>query len=78
MVGIHVKPGKWGENRDFAKAIVSVGTHDEAPDDRAYWLSRSAEERIAGVEFLGRQFYSYASAEPELRRFLEVVERAGR
>lgn len=77
MIGI-VKTGNGLDVQRFAKEVVSVGTHDEGLDDRAYWLSRSAEERIAGVEFLCRQFYSYASAEPELRRVLEVVERAGR
>jgi len=78
MLCIQDRPGERRQDQDFAKEVVSVGTHDEAPDDRAYWLGRSAEERIAGVGFLGRQFYSYASAEPELRRILEVVERTGR
>lgn len=74
MLGTEDKKGFSGFEQPFARDVVSIGTLNEEPNDRAFWLSRSAEERIAGVEFLCRQFYSYASAEPEFRRFVEVVD----
>ena len=54
---------------------ISIGSVTDDYDDLSYWLSKSPEERIEGVEFLRRQFYSYGEAEQEFRRFLEVTER---
>ncbi len=56
--------------------ILSVSSHDTDSGDLEYWLSRSDEERFAGIEFLRRQFYDYGKAERELHRFFEVIERA--
>jgi hypothetical protein len=53
----------------------STGSFEDAPDDRAYWLSKPPEDRIEAVEFILRQFYSYGKAEQEFRRFFEIVER---
>lgn len=57
------------------RTAVSVGTFADEPDDLAWWLSRPPEERIAGIEFLRRQFFAYGKARPEFRRLLEVAER---
>jgi hypothetical protein len=57
----------------IAKAI-SVGTFEDEPDDLAYWLSQSPEDRLAGIELLRQQFFPYGEARQELRRFLEIAE----
>jgi hypothetical protein len=60
------------------RTAVSFGTFEDEPDDVAYWLKQSPETRLAGIEFLRQQFYSYGEARRELRRFLEIAERAPR
>jgi hypothetical protein len=60
------------------RSAFSVGTFADEPDDRAYWLSQKPEDRLAGIEFLRRQFYDYGKAEQEFCRFFEVAERERR
>jgi len=59
--------------KDFVldRSSVAIGSIDDEPDDLAYWLRQSPETRIAGIEFLRRQFFSYGEARPEFCRFLE-------
>jgi hypothetical protein len=54
---------------------LSIGSFDDERDDLAYWLEQPPEDRIAAIEHLRQQFFSYGEARQELRRFLEVVER---
>jgi hypothetical protein len=56
------------------RSKLSIGTLDDEPDDVGYWLKQSPADRIAGIEFLRQQFFSYAKARPEFRRLLEVTE----
>ena len=56
------------------RAALTIGSFDDEPDDLSYWLEQTPEARLAGIEFLRRQFYSYGEARHQLRRFLEVVE----
>jgi hypothetical protein len=53
---------------------ISVGSFDDEPDDLSYWLSRPPEDRIAAIEYLRQQFFTYGEARQELRRFFEVTE----
>jgi hypothetical protein len=53
---------------------ISVGSFDDKPDDLSYWLSRPPEDRIAAIEHLRQQFFTYGEARQELRRFFEVTE----
>ncbi len=57
----------------FEKTLSVSSLNDES-GDLAYWLSRSGEERLAGIEFFRRQFYDYGKAEQELHRIFEVIE----
>lgn len=41
--------------------------------DLAYWMSRPAEERVAAVDFLRRQYYGNSK---KLRRVVQVIQRA--
>jgi len=41
--------------------------------DLAYWMSRPAEERVAAVDFLRKQYYGSSE---RLRRVAQVIQRA--
>lgn len=60
------------------RSSLTIGSFDDEPDDLHYWLEQTPETRLAGIEFLRRQFYSYGEARQELRRFLEIAERPRR
>jgi hypothetical protein len=44
-----------------------------AKDDLLYWLSRPAEERVAAVDYLRKQYYGSTE---RLQRVARVVQRA--
>ena len=56
------------------RTAVSIGTFADEPDDLAYWRNQTPTDRLAGIEFLRRQFFSYGKARPEFRRLLEIAE----
>ncbi|MBI4625725.1 MAG: hypothetical protein HY736_21205 [Verrucomicrobia bacterium] len=60
------------------RSALTIGACDDEPDDLGYWLKQTPETRLAGIEFLRRQFYSYGEARSELRRFLEIAQRPPR
>lgn len=63
-----------GDARDMRSTEISIGSFDDEPDDLTYWLSQSPEDRIAAIEHLRQQFFTYGEARQELRRFFEVTE----
>ena len=64
--------------KNFAldRTALTIGTVDDEPDDLGFWLKQTPETRLAGIEFLRRQFYSYGEARSQFRRFLEIARRA--
>lgn len=52
---------------------MDLESHDEIRQNREYWLSRPAEERIAAVEFYRRQVYG-DNYPQRLQRVARVVE----
>ena len=60
------------------KSAFSVSKLDDEPDERAYWWSKTPEERLRAAEFLRRNLYGYDPATLRLQRVLEVVELTGR
>jgi hypothetical protein len=46
----------------------------DEPPQYEYWLTRSVQERVAGVEELRRTFYGTALTESRLPRVFGVVE----
>jgi hypothetical protein len=57
-------------------AISISGLHDQS-DEKAYWLSKTPEERLAALELM-RQIvygYDYATA-PRLQRVFAIAERS--
>ena len=60
------------------RSALTIGSFDDEPDDVRYWLRQTPETRLAGIEFLRQQFFSYGEARPQLRRFLEIAQRPRR
>lgn len=60
-------------DRTAFKVFSSIA--EAEADERAYWHSRTPEERLRHVEFLRRLNYGHRATE-RLQRVLEVAERA--
>jgi len=58
----------------FDRSRVEFGSLEQEPDDVEYWLRQPPAARLAGIEFLRRQFYSYGEARREFRRLLEIAQ----
>lgn len=56
------------------KRAFSVGRLEDGPDERAYWFSKTPEERLRAAEFLRQSLYGYDPATVRLQRVFEVVE----
>jgi hypothetical protein len=56
------------------KTALSVGTLSDASHDRAYWLSKTPQQRLEALELLRIIHYGYNPATTRLQRLLEVVE----
>lgn len=56
------------------RSRIEISSLEQEPDDLGYWLKQSPDIRLAGIEFLRRQFYNYGDAGPEFRRFLEITQ----
>lgn len=52
--------------------VVALDDADEAQDERAYWWSRTPQERVHHLEYLRRVNYGDRAGE-RLQRVLEVV-----
>lgn len=55
-------------------AFSVVELCDQDADDRAFWLAKTPEERLAGVEMMRRIVYGYDPATTRLQRVFEVVD----
>jgi hypothetical protein len=55
------------------KTQLVIASIDEEPDDRTYWLSKSAAKRFEHIEMLRALNYG-AKASSRLQRFFEVAE----
>ena len=61
---------------DTIKKIVrksNLHNPESVKEDISYWMSRTAEERIAAVDYLREQYYGSAA---RLQRIARVVQRA--
>jgi hypothetical protein len=56
------------------RSYFSVARLDEPDDAKAYWLSKSPQERVAAMEFLRQSLYGYDPATTRLQRVLEIAE----
>ncbi len=56
------------------KTVFSVSTLGEEPNDLAWWLSKTPEERWAAVELLRQIHYGYDPSTARLQRVYTVLE----
>lgn len=56
------------------RKIISIARLGDDSDVKAYWMSRTPEERLRHLEILRRMNYGHRATE-RLSRFLEIVER---
>jgi hypothetical protein len=58
------------------KTAFSVASLSEESDEKAYWLSRTYEERLQAVELMRQTIYGYDPSSARLQRFFEVAQLA--
>lgn len=57
------------------KSALSVGSLTEPGDEKAFWLSKTPEERLLALEYLRQVAYGYDPDTTRLQRVLEVAQR---
>ena len=57
------------------KTAFSVGSLDDKGDEKAYWQSKTPEERLAAVELMRQIAYGYDPSTTRLQRVLSVTRR---
>ncbi|MBM4041839.1 MAG: hypothetical protein FJ290_25355 [Planctomycetes bacterium] len=60
------------------KSAFSVVPLSAESDDRAYWLSRTPQERLEALETMRQIVYGYDPSTARLQRLLEVAQRERR
>jgi hypothetical protein len=60
------------------KTAFSVASLTDEPDEKAYWMTKTPQERLEVVELLRQLNYGYDPATARLQRVLAVVEFKGR
>ena len=54
---------------------IKITGHDTKEEDKAYWKSKTPEERMAALEFLRQQYIKAYGLPQRLQRVYRVVER---
>jgi hypothetical protein len=55
------------------RTAFSVASLSDESDEKAYWLSKTPQERLQAVELMRRMNYGYDRASARLQRVLEIV-----
>ena len=59
------------------KSALSVTSFSEADEeDKAYWLSKSPQERLSALEVMRQINYAYDPAADRIQRTLELAKRS--
>ncbi len=56
------------------KSVFSVASLFDESDEKAYWLSRTPQERWQAIEVMRQIIYGYDPSSARLQRVLEVAE----
>ena len=56
------------------KKSISVSSLDETDEEKRYWLSKNARDRIDAIELNRRMVYGQDRVTSRLQRFLETSE----
>ena len=56
------------------KSQFSVSSLYDEPDDRAYWPSKTPQERLQALEFLRQVMYGYDPTTERVQRTFEILK----
>jgi len=56
------------------RTAFSIVSLSEANDDLSYWLTKTPQERLQGVEMMRQILYGYSDPSIRLQRVLTIVE----
>jgi hypothetical protein len=60
------------------RKAFSVGSLLEPSDEKAYWLSKTPQERLQAAELMRQMVYGYDPVATRLQRVLEIAQREPR
>jgi hypothetical protein len=55
------------------KTAFSVASLSDADDEKAYWLSKTPQERLRAIEQIRQTLYGYTLAAAGLQRVFEIA-----
>jgi hypothetical protein len=58
------------------KNAISIASLEDETDEKAYWLSKTPQERMEAIEVMRQIIYGYDPATTRLQRVLEITEQA--
>ena len=56
------------------KRVISVSSLDDTGEEKKYWLSKGAQDRINAIELNRRMVYGQDRVTSRLQRFFETAE----
>jgi len=56
------------------KSAFSIGSLHDGGDEKAYWLSKTPQERIEAIEIMRQILYGYDPATTRLERCFEFAD----
>lgn len=56
------------------RTTLLVSALGDDSDEKAYWLSKTPEERLQALELIRQVIYGYTLATTRLQRILEIAE----
>jgi hypothetical protein len=57
------------------KTAFSVASLADADDEKAYWLSKTPQERLCALEQIRQTLYGYTVADARVQRVFEIAQR---
>jgi len=71
----HTIAGRGMENLPrLNKSVLKITSLDDIEEEKEYWFSKSAHERLEALEINRRMVYGQDRATSRLQRFLETAE----
>jgi hypothetical protein len=62
------------DNYKMDKSVFKISSFNEESDEKAYWLSKTPQERIYALEYMRQMLYGYDPATERLQRVYSIVE----
>ena len=66
---------KRDDSMKLNRKAISTGRLTDASDEKAYWLSKSPNERVMAIETMRRIIYGNNPSSKRFQRVLEITQR---